>query len=166
MKYFATILLSLFTLAISAVVLAGYTMDSATETVSSTSAAHTPCVSGDEPAMQSLQLFTFESGTMTELVDAMQHVWPEMNIVLDPDVAAMPVPSMKLPLMNAAGLVALFEGYEVADAAGEWHCEVRTVAVDLRTKLYYIEGSLYPVHPRSISPQRRRSWTSWGIQSP
>ena len=155
MKYFTTILLSLFTFTISAVVIAGYTIDSTTETVSSTSATHAPFASVDESAPPTLQLFTFEGGTMTELVDAMQGVWPEMNIVLDPDVAAMPVPPMKLPLMNAAGLIALFEGYEVADAAGEWSCEAKTFAVDLRTKLYYIEGSLYPVHPRSMSPQRR-----------
>ncbi len=165
MKYFTPILLSLFTVTISAVVIAGYAIDSTTETVSSTSARHTPIASVDEPALLRLQLFAFEGGTMTELVEAMQSTWPEMNIVLDPDVATMPVPPMKLPLMNAAGLIALFEDYEVADAAGEWSCEARTFSVDPRTRLYYIEGSLSPAHPRSMSPQRRRSWTSWSTQS-
>ena len=144
MKLFTVLLMSLVTLVIGAVVFAGYNI--------SPSTGHDgPGVAGDAATFDrhvtsphDLRPFDFNGGTLTGLIDSMQHAWPDMNIVLDLDMAAMPVPAMHLPVMNAAGLAALFEQYEASDSTGQWSCNARIFTVDPCTKLYHFKGTFYP----------------------
>ena len=144
MKWFTVLLMSLATLVIGAVVIAGYNIDSTVghQVPNPTVDAAPSDMHAATP--QDLRAFDFNGGTLAGVVDAMQHAWPSLNIVLDLDVATMPVPSMHLPVMNAAGLAALFEQYEVANATGHWSCESMIFTVDPRTKLYHFRGSFYP----------------------
>ena len=144
MKWFTVVLMSLVTLVIGAVVFAGYNIDSAVGQHVPNPAADTSASDRYVTGAQDLRPFDFNGGTLTGLVDAMQHAWPNMNIVLDMDMATMPVPPMHLPVMNEAGLVALFEQYDAANSTGQWSCKAKIFAVDPRTKLYHFKGTFYP----------------------